>query len=125
MLLLPAVQQGGGEGVEPAFFRQPGGGLKTPCVAVETPFVLAECHLPEELLQFIVSPDDQLQSFPPGKGLEGAEALFKFLIGLDVGIVKETVNVPARVAQLAERVNGARCAADVQKDLRQGLLSPV
>jgi len=86
--------------------------------------MLAECHLPEEPLQFIVSPDDQLQSFPPGKGLEGAQAPFKFLIGLDVGIVKETVNLPARVAQLAERVNGARCATDVQKDLRQGLLSP-
>lgn len=116
VLLHPAVEQCGGEGVEPTLLGQPGGCLQALGIAVKASLLLAKCNLPEELFEVVVGTNDELQSFPLGKGLDGGQPLFELLIGLNMRVVKEGVYLPARLPKGGKRVDGAGCAAGVKQD---------
>ena len=86
-----AVQKRRREGIKFPLFRHFGSGFQAAVVAIYAPFMLTIDHAAEESLKVIfILPVDHLQSGSLGISLEGLLSPEIFLIGVDVGIIKES-----------------------------------
>jgi hypothetical protein len=110
-----AVEECGGEGVEATLLGKTGGGIQTHGIANEATVLFAEHHLSKEVFEWIVVTDDQRQVLVLGQLVERFQAPLKLLVRMDVGIEKETMDLPVLVAQPPKRDDGAWAAAGVQK----------
>jgi hypothetical protein len=113
MFLAFAVEKGGGEGVEAALLGKTGGGIQAHGIAYEAAILFAEDHLSKEILERILGTDDQRQVPAYGQLAERIEAPLELLVRMDVGIEKETMDLPVLIPQGPKRDDGARAAARV------------
>jgi hypothetical protein len=120
VVLTLAVEESGAEGVEAALLGKTGSGIQTHGIADQAAVLFAERHLSEEILERVVGSDDQRQALVLGKLVERLQASFELLVWMDVGIEKETMDLPTLGAQSLQWDDGARAAARVQKYPRHG-----
>jgi hypothetical protein len=95
MLLMLAVKKRGAEGIETAFVGQTGGVLQSPGIAVQAALALPENHLTQEVVQIVIFPNNQMNVEMFYHDPERFESSGKFLVGMNVGVVKVSVHVPA------------------------------
>jgi hypothetical protein len=95
MFLMLTVKKCGAEGIETAFVGQTGGVLQSSGIAVQAALALPENHLTQEVVQVIIFPNDQMHVEMFCHDAERFESSSEFLIGMNVGVVKVSVHVPA------------------------------
>ena len=117
VFLLLADQQGSGEGVIFALSRHQGGLFQTLVITEAAALALPEGDPPEELLEIVAG---GLDHFPRGSSRQlfhpfpPPEVLGE---GMDIGVIKISVDLVPLSLQYLERIGGARPAADMEKDL--------
>jgi len=117
VLLKLALQECCGEMVEFASFRNDCSSFQPIVVTIIAPLFFPECDALQKGFYLIPLLVDDLESNEICIGLQGFLSPEAFLVGVNVPVVKEAHDLETVGTENLQRVDGARSAADVEKDL--------